>query len=92
MSFAKIFETEKGQILVMRDTDDDAGDGAPALKVFVKPKGMGVCCSVMSAPKSSAGILYRDQYFESMDAERAASLAAPLFAAPLFAGAKSRKR
>lgn len=82
MSFAKIFETEKGQILVMRDTNDD--NEAPELKIFVKPKGMGVCCNVMSAPKSLAGIIHRDQDFESMDAERAVLLAAPLFAGAEF--------
>jgi hypothetical protein len=39
--FAKLFEDEKyGQILVIRDTDDE---GEPCVKVMAQPHGLGIC-------------------------------------------------
>lgn len=38
--FAKLFETDRGQILVKLDTDDD---DAPEIRFYVQPPGLGVC-------------------------------------------------
>lgn len=40
MTFAKLFETEKGQIVVLLQTNED---NDPEIRFFVKPENMGVC-------------------------------------------------
>lgn len=45
--FAKLFDTEQGQILVKLD---DAEDGEPEVRFYVQPAGMGVCSLAITFP------------------------------------------
>lgn len=40
MSFAKMFDTEYGQVVSMLQADDD---GDPEIRFYAKPDGFGVC-------------------------------------------------
>ncbi len=44
MSFAKLYETDVGQILVKLDANDDA---KPAVQFYFKPEGLGVCATAL---------------------------------------------
>lgn len=60
MTFAKIFETKNGQVVVMRDTN---GGGEPVVKFYAQPEGVGVCCNTLSFSDKSGGEVTRDIVF-----------------------------
>ena len=76
MTFAKIFETKNGQVVVMRDTNDD---DAPAVKFYAQPAGMGVCCSTLSFRDNDVGELTRDTLFNGVDLELVERVTKALF-------------
>ena len=72
--FAKLYETERGQVLVMRDTDDDY---KPALKFFfyVGTESIGMSAFVMSFSDDESGEEKADTAFNNVDQELAISIA-----------------
>lgn len=76
MDFAKLFNTEKGQILVMLDTDDD---GDPAIKFFANPPSFGVCSVSMSFEDSDTGNDHAEEAFDRVDEKLALEVTAELF-------------
>lgn len=76
MTFAKIFETKNGQVVVMRDTNVD---GEPAVKFYAQPAGMGVCCSTLSFSDNDVGEVTRDSVFNGANLELAEWITKALF-------------
>lgn len=76
MNFANIFETKNGQVVVMRDTNDD---GAPSIKFYAEPKGFGVCCSTLSFSDNDVGEVTRDSVFNGANLELAEQFTKALF-------------
>lgn len=72
--FAKLYETERGQVLVMRDTDDDC---KPALKFFfyVGSESIGMAGFVMSFSDDDKGNAAADTAFRNVDEALATSIA-----------------
>jgi hypothetical protein len=70
-NFAKIFETETGQILVYLDLDDDQ---EPCITVSVKPDGFGVC-SIKMSYTSGAGEDMSYMAFSKFSASKAEQIA-----------------
>ncbi|HLV16003.1 MAG TPA: hypothetical protein VKY70_00880 [Pseudomonas sp.] len=63
--FAKIFYANGiGQILVMRDTNDECN---PALNIYFEPKGFGVCRIGLGFKDTDDGWEKRDEAFAKMD-------------------------
>ena len=68
--FAKLYETELGQILVKRDTHDD---GRPEIRFYFEPEGFGVCSHALTYPDTDEGFNDRDKFFDSLTVEKAVS-------------------
>jgi hypothetical protein len=69
--FAKLFYSEKyGQILVKlgRDPDDD---DAPEIRLFVRPKGLGVCEQSIGFPNTDDGYNQAQACFDKIDQKHA---------------------
>ena len=64
MDFAKMFQTELGQVVVMLQADDD---GAPEVRVFMKPEDMGVCSTAFGYSDDDAGQASADGGFAKFD-------------------------
>jgi len=64
--FAKIFETERGQIVVMRLTSDD---DKPEVRFFFDPnhEDLAVCSFALNFPDSDAGDEAADKTFDLTD-------------------------
>lgn len=75
--FAKLYETDRGQILITRDEDDE---GKPAVKCQVQPAGMGVCAVCATYKDDDRGQALADSIFEAMNLEGAQMMADALFA------------
>lgn len=73
--FAKLYETERGQILVMRDE----GEEGPEVRFYCKPAGLGVCSAALGFKESDEGYDAADRYFDEMDREKAVRVAASIF-------------
>lgn len=74
MTFSKTFETDKGQIVILKkDSEDDDGE---EIRVYFKPMGLGVCSIALGYPDGSLDVC--DKYFESIDKKIALELIQPL--------------
>jgi len=76
MAFAKLYETEKGQILVKIDANDD---GCPEVRVYAEPEEFGVCSTSVTFEGCDKGWDEAEYLFERVDEELALALAKPIF-------------
>lgn len=74
--FAKIFNTDKGQILALKQTNDE---GNPEVRVFVEPENLGVCSIAVSRNDNDAGWDAIDSLFEKIDENIALNMVLKLF-------------
>lgn len=68
MTFAKIFETELGQILVKKDVD---GDGQPEVRFYIELDDRGVCSFALTEKDTGAGREAIEEAFIATDEDRA---------------------
>lgn len=73
--FAKLYETELGQILVMRDE----GDEGPEVRFYVKPAGLGVCSDAVGFDESDEGHEKADRCFAEVGRQTAIQVASSIF-------------
>lgn len=75
--FAKLFDTERGQILVKIDQSDE---GDPEIRFFTSPPGLGVgvCSAALTFEDSESGWEKAEQAFEKVDMEMALKATARL--------------
>ena len=66
--FAKLYETDLGQLLVMRAAADD---GVPGVRLFFVPAGFGLCSVTAKFEDSEAGVDAADRFFDGMTRNRA---------------------
>jgi len=71
--YAKIFHTDKGQILVKIDqgeshNNDQTGD---EVRFYLKPEGMGVCSTAINFNDTDGGYKAARLFFESVTEEKA---------------------
>ena len=64
MDFAKMFQTELGQVVVMLQTDDD---GAPEVRVFMRPEDMDVCSTAFGYSGDDEGQAKAEDGFAKFD-------------------------
>lgn len=82
MSFAKLFETDLGQVLVKKDTNED---GNPEVRFYFEPPELGVCSVSMSAESDSDSAWDEvDAVFDKVDHTAAVAAVSDIFSA--FAG------
>jgi hypothetical protein len=63
--FAKLFETAEGhQICVLLGKDDE---GAPEVRFYAQPAGLGVCSFAMGFDDSDEGFVHAEQALEKVD-------------------------
>ena len=74
--FCKLFESEEGQILVLKDTNDEC---APALKFMVSPPALGLATTTLAYTDDDNGWNARDKAFEQTDLELAINVTADSF-------------
>lgn len=74
--FVKLFETEKGQILVKLDRNID---GIPEVRIFVQPDGLGVCSVAASYTDDDEGWDLAESWFAAIDEELAIKHSKMLF-------------
>lgn len=74
--FCKVYETEKGQILVKLDADDD---GAPEVRFYAQPEGLGVCSFATKYEDSDEGWDRAESVFAAIDEARAIVMSKPIF-------------
>ena len=74
--FCKLFETEQGQILVLKDTNDEC---APALKFIVSPPSLGLATTIYAYSDDDIGWGARDEAFDNTDLEMAEAVTADSF-------------
>lgn len=67
--FAKLYETDQGQILVKLDAED--GGGAPEVRFYVTPPGLGVCSIALKFKDSDEGWDKAEEAFDIIDEARA---------------------
>jgi len=75
-TFAKLFETERGQILVKIDTGE--GD-APEIRFYVSPEGLGVCSVALTYKDSDSGWDTAEKSFEKIDQAMAMEITREVF-------------
>lgn len=66
MKFAKLFETEHGQILVKKDVVDDI----PVVEIYFQPEGLGVCHLDYKFGDDDHGDDQADAFFDELTQER----------------------
>lgn len=71
--FAKLFETEVGQILVKVDTGEDA---MPEVRIYFEPEGLGVCSTAFTWTNESESKQWNnaDSAFEELTEEKCVSI------------------
>ena len=74
--FAKIFDTEKGQILAVIQGGEKA---EPEVRLSCKPEGMGVCQSAIVFDDSDEGWKNADSLFDSLDEKKVLDLTGDAF-------------
>ena len=74
--FAKIFDTDKGQVLVVQQSNDD---GEPEIRVFCEPEGFGVCTSALSWKDTDQGWDKQQEVFNGITAEAALEIVEPIY-------------
>ena len=72
--FAKLYETELGQILVKQDEGDDG----PEIRFFFRPEGLGVCSFALMFTDDDEGWDAADASFEKIDESSALDAVLPL--------------
>ena len=72
--FAKLFETERTQILVKRDSSED--DGRPEVRFYFQPydADLGVCSCALTFGDGEAGEAAADKVFNEVDQDGAQRL------------------
>jgi hypothetical protein len=76
-SFAKLYETERGQVLVMLKEGDEGG---PEIRFFVQPEGLGVCSVALSWDDGTEESWAKaDAAFERMNEAAALKSVAPIY-------------
>lgn len=75
--FAKLFDSQKGQILVKVDSNPD--DGHPEVRFYCEPKGLGVSSIAVGFGDSDEGWEVADRFFESVDQSIAEEYACAVF-------------
>jgi hypothetical protein len=75
--FCKLFDTERGQILVKMDGHYESGN--PEVRFYAAPPGLGVCSIAAGYEDSDAGWDRAEAFFEKIDVARALSYTRPLF-------------
>ena len=73
MTFAKMFDTEYGDVLVMRQDDDE---GNPEIRFYCEPEGLGLCSVAFSY--SEDAYERRDEGFDKVTLEMAVKVAKDL--------------
>jgi len=73
--FAKLYETEIGQILVKRDEGDDG----PEMRLFFKPEKLGVCSFAFSYSDDDEGWDKLDKAFDDMNEKDATEMTKNIF-------------
>ncbi len=68
MAFAKLFETDRGQILVKLDRDDE---GDPEVRVYCEPDGCGPSSCAVGWDDDEAGWDAAEKVFAEMDEKTA---------------------
>jgi len=70
--FAKLYNTEIGQILVKKDS----GDNGEEVRIFFRPKGLGVCSIAFSWAQDEEEVQWEkaDSTFEKMTEDTAMGL------------------
>ena len=70
--FAKLYETELGQILVKQDD----GDGGAEVRIFFEPEGLGVCSVALNWKQDDNETQWKkaDSAFEKMTEEAVTEL------------------
>ena len=71
--FAKLYETEFGQILVKMDSDDDY---CPEVRFYFKPKNLGVCSVAVQFKDTDDGWDRQENYFAEITSESASIMVA----------------
>ncbi len=68
--FAKIYETEVGQILIVKEANEDSGK--PEVRTYFEPEGFGVC-NVAATMKDDSEESWEqvDKLFDKMTKEKA---------------------
>ena len=66
--FAKLYETNIGQILVKTDTNED---GCPEVRIYFEPDGFGVCSQAVTFTDDDSGWDNRQKYFDLVGEEEA---------------------
>ncbi|TCP13797.1 hypothetical protein EV683_10542 [Crenobacter luteus] len=74
--FAKLFETDRGQILVKIDADED---GAPEIRFYAEPTGLGVCSLALSYEDFDNGWDAAEHAFGKVDQQIAMQATEKLF-------------
>lgn len=69
--FAKLFETNIGQVLVKMDT----GEAGPEVRFYYSPEGFGVCSLAVQFEESEEGFDRQEKAFELSDEAQAISIA-----------------
>lgn len=64
--FAKLYETEIGQILVKMDSNPE---GEPEVRIYFEPRALGVCSLAVSFEESNDGYDKQEAYFNAMTQE-----------------------
>lgn len=76
-TFCKLFETEKhGQILVKLDGNNE---GAPEVRFYAAPEGLGVCSVAALYTDDDAGWDRAEEYFARVDQTKAIAATAIVF-------------
>lgn len=68
--FAKLFDTDQGQILVKKDASEGR-EGGPEVRFFFQPEGLGVCSTALGFPDNDTGWDAADAVFEDIDEAKA---------------------
>ncbi len=74
--FAKLFTFHDGQVLILREQDDD---GAPCISTRVLPEGLDVCKTSAVYKDSESGERTRDKEFAKIDEAKARELADAIY-------------
>lgn len=74
--FAKLFDTDRGQILVKLDTDADDSD-IPEIRFYVQPAGLGVCSLAISFKGIDSALVER--CFQDITMEIACATVAEMY-------------
>ncbi len=66
--FAKLYETDIGQILAISDDDES---GAPEVRIYFKPDGLGVCHISHVFSDNEKGVRHRNELMDNLTEEKA---------------------